>query len=336
MALKYLSTATSILSFTSFLVALLPQQIHNYQLKSVHGISIYMLFFLFCADLCNFLGCVLTDQLPFQFYNSCYALTNDSILFFQYWLYRKNKQNFPLAKQHQNISNIDAIVQNDGVDPYYPENTEENEGMLNSVLSIGSNLSISNNMIASTSSIFALASQISHTSAYPIGHLMTTSSKDKLDEEARDFGYLVAYTCAFFYTICRIPQIVKLHKNKSVLGFSLGFTILAISGNVFYISSILLTAIFDIEDTSNANSKILFLWNELPYMVGNIGSILMDIVIICQYIHYSNLDKLHLELQNKQLKKLIDGVPDDLSESDDVSPDENSRLLGNDESEYAL
>lgn len=73
----------------------------------------------------------------------------------------------------------------------------------------------------------------------------------------------------------RVPQIVKNHRSKSCEGLSPLIFGIIISGNVFYTISILL----------ESSSKVYLLSN-LPWIAGSAGTILLDVVILFQFLMY--------------------------------------------------
>ncbi|WOO84374.1 Lysosomal amino acid transporter 1 [Vanrija pseudolonga] len=77
-----------LLSIGFWLCAQLPQVIKNYQLKSCDGLSLPFLVNWLFGDLTNFIGCVLTDQLPFQTYLAAYFCVVDVTLVGQFFHYR--------------------------------------------------------------------------------------------------------------------------------------------------------------------------------------------------------------------------------------------------------
>ncbi|TXT03855.1 hypothetical protein VHUM_04332 [Vanrija humicola] len=77
-----------LLSIGFWLCAQLPQVVKNYQLKSCDGLSLPFLVNWLFGDLTNFIGCVLTDQLPFQTYLAAYFCVVDVTLVAQFFHYK--------------------------------------------------------------------------------------------------------------------------------------------------------------------------------------------------------------------------------------------------------
>ncbi|WRT67217.1 uncharacterized protein IL334_004183 [Kwoniella shivajii] len=81
------------LSIGSWLCAQLPQVIKNASLRSCEGLALPFLISWLFGDLTNLIGCLLTDQLPFQTYLAIYFCTIDCALVGQFIRYRKGTQN---------------------------------------------------------------------------------------------------------------------------------------------------------------------------------------------------------------------------------------------------
>ncbi|GMG27311.1 unnamed protein product [Ambrosiozyma monospora] len=85
-----ISTIFSICSTVSWILAQLPQQYTNFKTKDASSFSPHFLLLWLLGDLCSLLGCLLTHQLPFQTWLSCYFVFNDLVLILQYYLYSGN------------------------------------------------------------------------------------------------------------------------------------------------------------------------------------------------------------------------------------------------------
>lgn len=247
------STILSLGSLASWIFLLLPQQIRHYRRKSVEDVSPYLLLFLFIGDLLNLTGCLMTHQLYFQIWNSCYSISNDLVLFFQYWYYSTYYD-----KKH-------AIIAVDEIE-------EDEEMMESSIGSLHSNLFLSG---------ILLGSQLSGASAMPI---MSSSSLSTGVELGRFF----AFGSSACYIIARFPQLYKNYKNRSTRGVSPYFHGLAIMGCMLYSLSILTSNKFMFNH--DPVSKWTFFRNELPYMIGNLGSVLLDLVFFYQYFVFDEIE----------------------------------------------
>ncbi|EKD01353.1 vacuolar membrane protein [Trichosporon asahii var. asahii CBS 8904] len=74
-------------SIACWLLAQFPQVVKNWQLQSCDGLSLPFLINWLVGDVTNLIGCVLTDQLPFQTYLATYFVFVDVTLVGQYFYY---------------------------------------------------------------------------------------------------------------------------------------------------------------------------------------------------------------------------------------------------------
>ncbi|VVT46090.1 uncharacterized protein SAPINGB_P001041 [Magnusiomyces paraingens] len=92
-----LSWVFGYISLICWLGAQLPQIVTNYRNGSVEGLSLGLVFNWFLGDFTNFVGCVLTHQLPFQTLLALYYICVDLVLGGQFYYYtRPKKQRFHL------------------------------------------------------------------------------------------------------------------------------------------------------------------------------------------------------------------------------------------------
>lgn len=96
------------ISLVCWLGAQLPQILTNYRNGSVDGLSLGLVLNWFLGDFTNFVGCVLTHQLPFQTLLAFYYVCVDLVLGGQFYYYtRPRKQRFHLhnhshVQRHKN------------------------------------------------------------------------------------------------------------------------------------------------------------------------------------------------------------------------------------------
>ncbi|TKA56159.1 hypothetical protein B0A53_01449 [Rhodotorula sp. CCFEE 5036] len=104
-----LSTYLGLASIVTWLGAQSPQIYENFKRGSVEGLALPFLISWFVGDFTNFLGCVLTHQLPFQTYLAGYFLLVDVVLCSQFAYYSRIHpvppippfaEDFPYAQAH--------------------------------------------------------------------------------------------------------------------------------------------------------------------------------------------------------------------------------------------
>lgn len=264
-------TLMSTASTLCWCVALLPQIYHNYSTKSVHGLSPYLLLLWLLGDTCNLIGCILTNQLPFQTYLSCYFVLSDIILDLQYIYYHKN-----------NISNDDEFIEeltNSSIEMlsedgayYTTDNTIEN---------ISSNTTAFTPILSKTQLITTTTALISISPASAIPIISTQSSEKLLNTHY--IGLLFAWLCTIIYCSSRLPQLYHNYQRKSVDGVSPLLFTFALLANLTYAISILTT------ELPLGLSYKDFILRELPYLLGSLGTVFCDLMYFWQREFYKQI-----------------------------------------------
>jgi uncharacterized protein with PQ loop repeat len=262
-------------STSCWIVALFPQLWHNYKTKSVHGLSPYLLLLWLLGDSCNLIGCILLNQLPFQTYLSCYFVFNDIMLDFQYLYY--NYKN-PISKYSQlavDESSFELIS-----DDNYLSTGENEDTSATSFMK--SNLSKSQ-IITTTTALLS----ISPASAYPLSKLLLNDNNNKItpvnfdtQKSTETVGLIFAWLCTVIYCSSRLPQLYHNFIRKSVDGISPLLFTFAILANLTYALSILYS------DVPIGISYKEFIYNEMPYLLGSLGTVFFDGIYFWQREFY--------------------------------------------------
>lgn len=245
---KVISSTFSILSTASWVMAQLPQQIDNYRTKSANGLSGLFLLLWVTGDTLNLISCVLTDQLPFQIYLSCYFLVNDIILDLQYYYYTRPNSEKPAATAYGSVNTRSSA------------NTR-------------SPMSMSPKAVAAT--VLATAH---HATAATI--TLATTAKPittTIDISPQTLGYISAWLCTLIYTLSRLPQLYRNYQRHSVEGISPLLFTFALIGNITYTLSLLTSSrmVF-------AVNRWDYFCEELPYIIGSAGTIVFDLFYFYQ------------------------------------------------------
>ncbi|KAK6531579.1 hypothetical protein TWF694_002770 [Orbilia ellipsospora] len=107
------------------------------------------------------------------------------------------------------------------------------------------------------------------------------SPPDDMPDSKAPLGALVlGYASSFFYLTARLPQIYTNAKRQSCSGLSILFFILSTIGNVTYGASIL-----------SHSLERTYLLNNIPWLLGSIGTLVQDFVIFGQFVYYGRLQK---------------------------------------------
>ena len=237
------SRLLSLVSMLCWIVALLPQQWHNYRRKSVDGLSPYLLILWLLGDSFNLMGCILTEQLPFQTYLSAYFVLNDVILDLQYYYYR--------GRRYDGESSVELFA---------------DDGYTSTVSS--SSLSASYMPVLTKTQVVTTATALlsaSPAAAVPLGMSPLSAALD-----AETVGMVFAWLCTLLYCSSRLPQLYHNYLRKSVEGVSPLLFTFAVLANVTYALSILLA------DPPHGMTYREFIWNEIPYLLGSLGTVWFD------------------------------------------------------------
>ncbi|KAH3687298.1 hypothetical protein WICPIJ_001721 [Wickerhamomyces pijperi] len=243
-----ISTVSGVLSFGTWLICQLPQCYEIYQTKSVEGISPLFIGLWIVGDVSNLIGCILTNQLFFQYVIAAYFLFCDLILisqFFYYGYYLKKRAQSHHHHQHHH---------------HHTHNPSRNN----------SSTSLSNNAALAASTI-VIASNMASASALPL----TMGSDTPII--TLDTGVVISWIASACYFFARVPQLFKNYERKStedISPFLFGCTLV---GNLTYTVSILFNCQFLYGD-----NKLTFFMNELPFIIGSGGTIVFDIIFFYQ------------------------------------------------------
>jgi len=115
-----------------------------------------------------------------------------------------------------------------------------------------------------------------------------------ISAEIRAIGDVFAWTSGMIYLCSRVPQILKNYQRKSVEGLSFFMFFCAIMGNLLYALGILLRA-----------TQWSDITNSLPFLVGSIGTITFDMVILGQFCLYSYRNRGLAETRGIRRKQIL-------------------------------
>lgn len=260
-----------IFSVSVWLFAQLPQILENHINQSVSGVSLSFLVIWMLGDATNLVGCVLSRALPFQTSLALYYCFIDCILALQFWYYTRVYPHHRIP--HNLLQSPNSI---------HPANLPWKSPR-------SGHLAAKKGKKRGTS---FLAARILTTAAVTIPGVEAApaifreqSSFFPHHVTLADVGLILAWMCSCFYLLSRIPQIVKNYRLKSTKGTSVFLFLLAITGNLLYSTSIGTDLYLVSVGYYDRDLKAVF-WSQLPFMVGSLGTVLFDVVIILQKAHY--------------------------------------------------
>ncbi|ODV95832.1 hypothetical protein PACTADRAFT_49277 [Pachysolen tannophilus NRRL Y-2460] len=289
----------------SWLVAQVPQQITNYQNKTVDGISLSFLILWFLGDLTSLVGCILTNQLEFQIYLALYFLYNDFVLFGQWYYYSyvypqgnhthlQHKLSRGLHGHNNDLLNTNSRVI-DGVE-VFDENLEDDNNVKEDTSSYGQKNVDKNKVLIQAAILMANSSSVS-AAIFPSSFSASDVSSKLYSKEFT--GTVISWTCTVIYLSSRLPQLFKNYKRKSVDGVSPLLFLAASIGNLTYTLSILTNCTFIWGEEKN-----VYLLKELPYILGSSGTIIFDVFYFYQrwlYGSYQNLELTGIDEQTEMI-----------------------------------
>ena len=109
-------------------------------------------------------------------------------------------------------------------------------------------------------------------------HLMAPKECDATilgNATTKTIGVVLAYCSATVYLTSRMPQILKNYTRKSVAGLSPYMFICAVMGNLTYALGVLIK--------KPSESELV---DALPFLIGSLGTICFDLVILMQHFYY--------------------------------------------------
>ncbi|VUZ39044.1 unnamed protein product [Hymenolepis diminuta] len=257
------SIAFGILAICAWLLFALPQIIENYRKKIPDAaVSEFLLIFWILGDSLNFIGALMTNQLFFQKALAVYTVIIDLILtgqFYYYrWIHRRNiKREIQIAESSE-VPNAAGGKVLAGV-------------MVSCVALCAVPFALPISQTSSMSTVGASSYAPRRLFESPVENpltnfLLTTEEK---------IGYIFGWISTIMYALGRVHQIYVNWKRKSTDGLSFYFFFLAVLGNTFYSCQIFIKSLAP-----------LHLMNSLPWILGSIGILVFDVVILIQFFMY--------------------------------------------------
>ncbi|KAK7207410.1 PQ loop repeat-domain-containing protein [Myxozyma melibiosi] len=292
-----LSFVFGYMSLFAWLWAQLPQVIKNYRNHSVEGLSWLFLFNWLLGDATNLIGCLLTNQLPFQTLLAGYYLSIDVILCSQFVYYTKIKsQNYYVLLSPSEGGSRASSISSDrssSISTHSSHTVKSSRSNRRAImLALSAVVAIAGAMLVppivpeyDDAYQYSIPS-IAASSSSPDSAITILSGFNGLRRwfklNSREFvGRVFAWACTTLYLSSRMPQIYTNFVRQSTSGLSILLFIAAFCGNLFYSLSILTSAA-----TMDGAERSDFLWEELPYLIGSAGTVGFDFTIFCQWIIY--------------------------------------------------
>jgi uncharacterized protein with PQ loop repeat len=248
-----------------YLLSMSPQIWHNYKRKSVDGLSPSLFILWIVGDACNLLGTLLTSQVTTSQYTGMYFVITDAICVLQLIWYRYiRRTSKPYDIQEEEDEETASLLQNDDEKEPCNAHTSVVSGKRTS-LAVSSSLAFLACLCAP--SVMALTSKALHTMQAPPCLLQPDLSPTLVT-----VGSVLSWLSGSCYFFSRIPQIWVNYRLKSVEGLSVMLFVLTVSANISYGVSMLL----------RFPDPAKFFSSTLPYLIGSMGTLVFDGIIIYQ------------------------------------------------------
>ncbi|KAI9225281.1 MAG: PQ loop repeat-domain-containing protein [Piptocephalis tieghemiana] len=270
------------LSVFFWFIVFIPQIYENYKRKSGDSIALSFLMIWIVGDVLNLAGVIFQDLLFTMLVLSIYYCASDvflisQVMYYRHWVNRTKNLGGEGSPVHVPNSTLPAT---------------ESTTLLPS-----SNQWSSRDRASSFSSTFkllclllsfTLLGVVFYMVCGPlfqskIGVLLTRpTAPGNHPRHIQFWPQVLGWTSAFLYVFARIPQIWKNYRSKSCEGLSLAMFAFCVLGNVTFCLSIFT---YSLEPE--------FLLMNLPWLIGNGGTLLFDFTIFYQFWIYRPADQLH-------------------------------------------
>eukprot|EP00474_Spongospora_subterranea_P009028 CRZ09486.1 hypothetical protein [Spongospora subterranea] len=242
------------ISLVTWLVALLPQIVSIYKSKTGAGISRTFIMIWIFGGLCMFLGGRLTNTpLPISLLGLYIVMSNVVILC--------------------------QIIYYSRVGPHRVKSVHD-VGLPKMTTTATTTLSAAALVLTTGSCIYYGTSSLSPSSRVLLS-LVNPNACDYRPESSllvQYVGLIMAWVSGFMFFFSRVPQIYQNHKAKSVQGLSLSMMSLIMFGNMTLGLQLLL---------GNNQSLYDFLTKTTPFLIGSVGTVFWDFLILFQAVLYN-------------------------------------------------
>ncbi|CZS91438.1 related to membrane protein [Rhynchosporium graminicola] len=280
-------------SLATWIFLLVPQLYLNYKTGSAEGISLAFLGVWLIGDITNLSGALWADLVPTVIALAIYFCVADVVLIAQCLYY--NHVNASRTARHASVISTTSVTEDEPLLSH--RRSSDTIGLPGSHRRRSSALSAGGNSLAKIveeeaadgggtwvkNSLSILGVIVVGTAGWAIAWQagvwvpQPEDGKDAIGPQATALGAkILGYISAVCYLGARIPQIVKNHRDKSCSGLALLFFMLSLMGNLTYGAGIL----------AHSQEKE-YLWTNLPWLIGSLGTMVEDAVIFVQFRMYA-------------------------------------------------
>jgi len=270
--IEIVSLAFGLSNIGLWLFAQLPQLYENYKRKSVEAVHPLFLIIWLLGDTTNLLGCILTQQLPFQLYTAIYFCIMDVFLLSQWGyyalIYKRSPDEEPLVfgKARSSSFGIYGIL------------IIINMSVI-SLLFYGRDILFSQMAVNSPSALdSAFTPRMRELLTFRNG---TTLPLCQLNVTLLPWEVLIgdisAWMSCVLYLAARVPQIVRNYQRQTTQGLSITMFAIIFAANTFYgISVLMVLKAIDAR----------FYASVLPFLIGSLGTLIPTTIVFGQWFYY--------------------------------------------------
>ncbi|KAJ8016623.1 hypothetical protein DPEC_G00009170 [Dallia pectoralis] len=261
------SVSLGLLSIGCFMISALPQYYSSCKSGNMDkALSIWFLLMWLAGDSCNLVGSFLADQLPLQTYTAVYYVLADLLMLGMYFYY--------VAKNRNNRSGAINVV-----------------GLVY--------------VLGCSASLVALPGFVPQQdglmSSFKGRALLSTTGSGVTAFTTKEIiGFTIGSISSVLYLFSRLPQMYMNHARKSTQGVSYFLFALVILGNTLYGISVIL------KNPEQGQGEGSYIIHHLPWLVGSLGTLTLDLLISIQFLIYRNNAPLGLESQLEERAALLD------------------------------
>ncbi|SCU81558.1 LAMI_0B06788g1_1 [Lachancea mirantina] len=278
------------ISIACWVIVFVPQIYENFYRRSADGLSMLFVVLWLAGDIFNLLGAMLQHLLPTMILLAAYYTVADIILWLQCICYGTEQKVDPVHLSPANP--INESVLEDVFNEHQPllrshkhntvqtvsETATESSSQVNVRANGSASGSGSNTRRNLLRTVVVLGVVLGGFLSWYVSY---ANNPDRVPEEpdlsmnwlAQFFGYL----SAVLYLGSRVPQILLNFQRKSCEGISFLFFLFACLGNITFILSVLSVSV-----------KPRYLLVNASWLIGSIGTLLMDFAIFLQFFLYES------------------------------------------------
>lgn len=244
-----------LLSILCFMVSSLPQYYQSCKTGNMDSaLSIWFLLLWLGGDSCNLVGSYLADQLPLQTYTAVYYVSADLLMLAMY-VYYKSKNKTQDRRTLVNVVGMACVIGFSG-SLFHVSAVDDKQEL----------------------SLFRSRALLS----------VSDSSTVRAFTTKEIIGFTIGSVSSVLYLCSRLPQMYTNFKRKSTEGVSYFLFALVILGNTLYGLSVLL------KNPDGGQAESSYMIHHLPWLIGSLGTLSLDIIISIQFIIYRKRTSHHL------------------------------------------